>query len=386
MFDEIREASGTFSCPSCGARPLWDPEAQQLKCPFCGSMSEVEMDRTPPAEYDLEGAPPAQALDWGEQKRVIHCQACGAETILGPGESATLCAFCGSPHVLEDQSAAGIAPESVLPFSVTQQSAVSSFRKWLKGKFFAPSKAKKMAALGQITGVYLPHWTYDSDTTSDYTGQAGHYYYVTVPVTVQRNGKMVREMRRERRTRWTPTSGRVYSHFDDVLIAGSKRLPEKLLSRVRPYELSRLCRYRPGFLSGFSAEKPSVNLAEGWENAQRVIDEEMRQLARRDILSHADEAQVSSLRSEHENVRYKLTLLPMYLSSFTYKDKTFHVLVNGQSGKCGGEAPISPLRVTLVVLAALAVIALGVYLYYRAGGRFDLDEIVRFANYVEIDF
>ena len=381
MFDQIREASGTFSCPSCGGRPLWDPAEQQLKCPFCGSVSAVEMDFTPPAEYALDSAPPVQALDWGEQKRVIHCQACGAETILGPGESATLCAFCGSPHVLEDQSAAGIAPESVLPFTVPQHSAVSAFRKWLKGKFFAPAKAKKMAVLGQITGVYLPHWTYDSDTTSDYTGQAGHYYYVTVPVTVQRNGKTVREMRQERRTRWTPTSGRVYQHFNDVLVAGSKRLPEKLLSRVRPYDLSRLCRYRPGFLSGFSAEKPSVNLAEGWEGAQRVIDEEMRSLARADILTHADDAQVSSLSSEHENVRYKLTLLPMYLSSFSYKDKLFHVLVNGQTGKCGGEAPVSALRVTLVVLAALAVIGLLLYLYFSNGGEVDVGEMLRYVEY-----
>ena len=54
-----------------------------------------------------------------------------------------------------------------------------------------------------------------------------------------------------------------------------------------------------------------------------------------------------------------LTLLPMYLSSFTYKDKSYHVLVNGQNGKCGGQAPVSPLRVCIAILLALAL-ALGI--------------------------
>ncbi len=378
MTEPVREASSTFSCPSCGGRPVWDPALGQLKCPYCGVTRMVEMDRRPPMEYDIRTAPTGEALNWGEEKRVVQCEACGAQTILGPGESATLCAFCGSPHVLEDQSAAGIAPESVIPFSVPGEEAVSSFRKWLKGKLFAPGKAKRMAALGQITGVYLPHWTYDSDTTSHYTGQAGEYYYVNVPVTVQRNGRTVRETRRERRTRWSPTSGRVEKHFNDLLVAASNRLPEKLLSRVRPFALDKLCRYEAGFLSGFSAEKSSVTVSEGWGTAQEIIDREMRDLARHDILRHADEARVSSISSAHENVKYKLVLLPMYLSSFTWKEKQYHVLVNGESGKCGGEAPVSALRVCIAVLLGIAA-GVGLYLLLRDTGV--LDQIVYFYTY-----
>ncbi|MBR4459330.1 MAG: hypothetical protein IKS31_10270 [Clostridia bacterium] len=368
MSEAIREMSRTFSCPKCGGRPVWNPSDMRMKCPYCSAEFEVTMDRTPPTEYDIRTAPAAQAMNWGEEKHMVRCQACGAQTILGEGESATFCAFCGSPHVLEDQSSAGIAPESVIPFQVPGDRAVSSFRSWLKGKLFAPGKAKKMAVLGQITGVYLPHWTYDSDTVSMYTGQEGHYYYVEVPVTVTRNGKTVREMRRERRTRWVPTRGTVAQHFNDILIAGSRRLPEKLLNKVRPYDLSGLCRYRAEFLSGFSAEKAGVDVNEGWDSAQQLIDGTMRDLARRDILRRADEARVTGLDSQHSNVTYKLTLLPMYLSSFTYKSKVYHVLVNGQSGKCGGESPISAVRVAILVIA-LALIAAGIYyMMSRSGG------------------
>lgn len=356
----------TFSCPSCGGRPVWDPASMGLLCPFCGTKSEVDLSPVQPAEYSINDAPTPAQKDWGAEKRSVRCQACGAETVLDQHDTANLCPFCGSPHVLEDQSEAGIAPESVLPFRVTKDAAAASFGKWLKGKLFAPSAAKKAAKLEHVSGVYLPHWTYDDDASAHYSGEEGHYYYVTVPVVVERNGKRVTEMRRERRTRWSPTFGYVEHYFDDVIIPASKRLPSNLLERVQPYQLERLCDYKAEFLSGFVAEKPAVDVHEGWDDAQQRIESELRSMAHRDILRHADEARVHVLSPKHSHIRYKLTLLPMYLSSFTYKKKLFHVLVNGQTGRCGGQAPVSPWRVMIAVLLVLAFIA-GIYFWVEGG-------------------
>ncbi len=361
------EKAKSFSCPSCGGRMLFDPETQKLKCPYCETLKDVDLSRYTPKEYDIHSAPAADAEDeWGDTTRVMRCKGCGAEIVLTGETSADRCAFCGAPHVMENQSKAGIAPESVLPFGVTQKQAAQGFKKWIGKKLFAPSKAKKMAALGEIAGVYLPHWTYDAESVSRYVGQEGHYYYVEVPVKVTENGRTRTEMRRERRTDWRPTSGVVAHSFDDILINGSHRLPDDLLSRVRPYDLSRLARYAPAFLSGFASEKPAVDVQEGWKNAQNVIDERMRSLARQDILSHADEARVSSVQTTNSQVKYKLMLLPMYLSSFKFKNKAYHVLVNGQTGRVGGQAPVSPLRVLLAVLLGLAVMA-GLYLLFTGG-------------------
>jgi len=356
----------TFSCPSCGGRPVWDPESQGLLCPFCGAKAAVELKPIQPAEYDIHAAPTPAQQDWGAEKRAVRCKACGAETVLDEHDTANLCPFCGSPHVLDDQSSAGIAPESVLPFRVTKKAAAESFGKWLKGKLFAPSAAKKAAKLESVSGVYLPHWTYDDDANASYIGEAGHHYYVQVPVVVERDGKRTTEMRREQRTRWEPTSGYVENYFDDVTIPASQRLPGDLLERVQPYNLDMLCDYKAEFLSGFIAEKPAVNVLEGWDTARARIEGELRSMAHNDILSHADEARVHSLDARHNRVRYKLTLLPMYLSSFTYKQKQYHVLVNGQTGRCGGQAPVSALRVLIAVLLGIAVIA-GVYFWLESG-------------------
>ena len=144
---------------------------------------------------------------------------------------------------------------------------------------------------------------------------------------------------------------------------------------MRPYDLGGLCRYRAAFLSGFTAEKAGVDVQQGWKRAQAPIENEMRNLARMDILRRADEAQVSGLFTDHSNVRYKLTLLPMYISSFTYKQKHYHVLVNGQSGKVGGQSPVSALRVALVVLSAIGL-ALLFYWLFMNGGQQDTTFIV----------
>lgn len=359
-----QEQAQSFSCPSCGARALFDPASQQLKCPYCGAQSDIQTVKFTPEEYDINDAPKDNAKDWGDAVRVVRCEGCGAEIVLDGETTSKQCMFCGSPHVSENQASAGIAPESVIPFRIVQKQAAEGFRKWLKRKLFAPGKVKKMAQLGEILGVYLPHWTYDADTTTLYRGQAGEHYYVTVPVQVTRNGKTVTEMRREQRTRWRPASGVVQCSFDDVLVAGSQRLSENLLSRVRPYDLKQLVMYQPAFLSGFGSEKPSVGVKEGWRTAQGLIDERMRKFALDDILRYADEARVTDIKSEHRNVKYKLTLLPMYLSAFQYKSKSYNVLVNGQTGRVGGQTPVSPWR---VLLAVLLFAALCVGIYYLVG-------------------
>ena len=41
---------------------------------------------------------------------------------------------------------------------------------------------------------------------------------------------------------------------------------------------------------------------------------------------------------------------------FKYKDKTYQFIVNGQSGKVGGNYPISPWRVALAVLICIFIV------------------------------
>ncbi len=355
------EKTNSFSCASCGGRMIFSPEDQQLKCPYCGALKPFHVARETPNEYDIHFAPLEEDAAWGDATRVVRCDACGAELVLTGETSVKECPFCGSPRVQDGPGKAGIAPESLIAFQLTPKQAKARFRSWLRGRLFAPSAFRKKAAQGHIMGVYLSHWNYIDHAVSAYHGKEGRRYDVQLPVTVtDRDGKQRQETQPQKRTRWEPVTGTVTADFDDLMLDGSERLSEKLLSGVLPYHLSRLVRYSPEYIAGFGCEKPEVNVHEGWTKAQNMVDRRMAVLAREDILQRADEAQVLRLETEHTGARYQLLLLPMYMTAYTHRKRVYHVLVNGENGKVSGEAPVSVWRVLTAVLLTLAFLA-GLY-------------------------
>src|SRR5581483_10253447 len=101
-------------------------------------------------------------------------------------------------------------PESLLPFRVAQRDAMEAFNKWIAALWFAPGDLKQMANLGQLSGVYMPFWTYDSMTYTHYTGQRGDDYWETETYTeTDANGKQEQKTRQVMKTRWTYVSGEV---------------------------------------------------------------------------------------------------------------------------------------------------------------------------------
>jgi len=108
----------------------------------------------------------------------VKCDSCGAIVTFAPPEVAGECSFCGSKIVAQPKSADPlVSPEGLLPFGISPAQSTASVKKWLSTRWFAPNALKKLASQESIDGVYLPFWTYDSHTTSYYTGQRGEHYY-----------------------------------------------------------------------------------------------------------------------------------------------------------------------------------------------------------------
>ena len=65
-----------------------------------------------------------------------------------------------------------------------------------------------MADLGQLNGVYVPFWTFDSMTYTHYTGERGDDYWETETYTeTNAQGQTETKTRQVRKTRWTPVAG-----------------------------------------------------------------------------------------------------------------------------------------------------------------------------------
>jgi DNA-directed RNA polymerase subunit RPC12/RpoP len=329
-----------YSCDGCGALMLFDAETGALKCPFCSGTKGIERDASyVPVEHALEGTE-VHARD--EAPKVFHCDNCGAEVAFRGETISAACAFCGSDHVVERRGDPHrIRPESVVAFKISLGAARARWKTWIGKGWFRPRALKDLAAVEALKGVYLPFWTYDTDTWSRWTAMAGYHYTVRVGKTT-----VVR-------TRWVPAAGERRGTYDDVLICASRGADLRLLEKAYPYRLAEAQPYRSEFLSGWGAEEYSVDLREGWNRALLQVNEEERRRCSRDVPGQTQ----MDLRvwTQHANVTWKHVLLPLWIAAYRFREKRYAFLVNGQTGEVAGRAPVSILKVAIAVVVAAAV-------------------------------
>lgn len=356
----IIEQTEVNQCSSCGGNTMFDPESGQLKCPFCGSMKEIEASRENTIELDFLEALENDDHSWDEEKRAFKCENCGAETLLDKDKVADFCSFCGSSHISTSENHAGIKPALLVPFQISKDEAIGKFKTWIKGRFFAPRELKHSYQLNKISGAYIPYWTFDSETKSKFVVQIGTYYYVMETRTVFVDGKPKQVTEQVRKVRWHTESGRYNEFFDDVLVNASKNVASGLIDKVEPFQLGGLLDYKTEYLSGFLAERYSISLKEGWQDAKRHIDRGITNGIQRQV--HGDIVNIMSVSTDYQDIKYKHVLLPIWISSFQYNNRIFRFLVNGQTGKVSGNSPVSAWKVTALIVSILAII--GIVLFF----------------------
>ena len=349
MISELTEEITNKKCPNCGATVTFDPATGMMHCDYCGYSRELPKpeEGAEICEMDFESALHTESYEWGQQKKTVQCKQCGAVSIYDVLETAAVCPFCGSTSVMPAANNNTLAPNAACPFSITKEKAGESFTRWLKRKWFAPRKAKKNAAPEAFQGVYLPYWTYDAQTTSSFTARAG--YNKTVK---DKDGHSRTE------TTWRRVEGVYQKFFDDVTVMASKRQEDSGVKKCEPFDFSKMVPYSPQVVAGFIAERYSIGLKDGWERAQKTIQSRLHtdisDYVRRQW--HADRTDSVRFSTLYNNITYKYLLVPVWISSFKYKDKIYQFAVNGQTGKVGGKAPVSAWRVILAILIGIGII------------------------------
>lgn len=355
-----------FPCPACGAALEFRPGGDLMHCGRCGTTRPISAGGPSMIhEHDFESAVArVRALpsrSYASDSRSVQCSSCGAQTIV-TGQAAR-CPFCSAPVVVDgNDHDAAFHPESLLPFHLDAAQAKEAFDKWLGGLWFAPGNLRSVAGKQALDGVYMPYWTYDSQTTTCYTGSRGEYYYVTTSYTDSQGN---RRTRTTRHTRWYPASGTVHVPFDDMLVCASQTMPRSLVEQLEPWHLESLRTFDPAYLSGFVAERYQIGFEDAFKIAEQRMDPEIRAAVRRDI--GGDTQRIDTVSVRHADIRFKHLLLPMWLSSFKYDDKIYRFVINARTGEVAGERPWSVLKIFLFVVALLAVgTAIGLWIYHYA--------------------
>ncbi len=352
---ESTQSQRQFPCKQCGASLVFEPGQVALKCPYCQTRNEVATANAPVDEEDFLAALAQHPADETQESLTVKCAACGAESSLKPDVTADKCPFCGAAIVAQGTSTRQIKPKSLLPFHVNRNQAMNAFRSWVTSLWFAPGDLARFADANGLKGVYIPYWTYDCNTQSRYIGERGDDYWDTEHYTTIENGKTVTKTRQVRKTRWRRVSGTVENAFDDVLILASHSLPRKYTEQLEPWDLQNLVPYSDEYLAGFVAESYQIDLKSGFELAKEPMASEIRSTIRGDI--GGDHQRIHSVDTRYFNITYKHILLPLWISAYLYREKTYRFLINARTGEVSGQRPYSAWKIAFLVLAILAIAA-----------------------------
>jgi len=339
-------------CPSCGGTMDFNPKTGGLTCPYCGYTRKIsikEDEDRKVEEKDFLTEEKKGNFDWGAEKKTVVCKSCAAVSVYDALQISDVCPYCGSNQVTEEKGAASLAPDGVCPFTVTDKEAGANFHNWLKRKLFCPKAAKESAKPESFKGVYLPYWTFDTEADVKYTAEYGKEKEVK-----DDNGETKKVME------WYPTRGTYNKFFDDYPVPATERYDQGTLKMIKPFDTENSIPYKPEYVAGFISERYSVGLQKGWS----IAKEDIKDILHSEITdkieeeNDADDVRKLDMKIKYNDIKYKYLLLPIWLSSFKYKEKIYRFMVNGRTGKVGGRSPVSPARVALAIGIVIAIILL----------------------------
>lgn len=332
-----------IKCKSCGADMVFDPASQRLLCPYCSEGRDI-VKRVPHIrDFESERHAGGVAVD-GD---VYKCPNCGGETEIHGFTTAVKCPFCGGTNVVKLEDMKGLKPDSVLPFALTKDTAVDSGKKWIRKKFFAPSKLKKNFTVDNFNGLYIPSFAFDSDTYSTYEGRFGDDKTRTVQT---KDGPKT-----EHYIEWYRVSGKYSRSFENTMVEASTQIRQDELNKILPYDMDNATAYTREYLAGFSAERYDTSLDDSFVTAKSEMDNRIRS----DItLKYSpDHVDYLNVKTSFSNVKFRYTLLPLWICGYKFKEKLYRFLVNARTGKATGTAPKSPLKVAITTFLIIAAIA-----------------------------
>jgi predicted RNA-binding Zn-ribbon protein involved in translation (DUF1610 family) len=352
-----------IKCSVCGA--VLDEE--DLFCPNCGTEAPIAGSLTPSTDHGPRTTNHEQGTnDQGPRTNnqgqltapaapITHlttcnftCRGCGASMSYDASAQTLRCPFCGSENLEKKPDAKEIAADGVVPFATSQDQAIASMRQWLGQGFWRPGDLAAQAAVVGMRSVYIPYWVFEAETQTYWAADTSH-----TPSGA--------------RASWYPMTGDHQGEYSGLLVGASSALTPAETNSLCPFDLS----------TAVPPEKVAL---------QNVIYERFtvprkyaRPLARQGLEAcEADACQQyvpGKCRNMKVNVRItnlngRPMLLPVWIMAYRYREQVFRFIVNGQTGKSTGQAPVSYRKIGMAVAIAAIIFALILFWLFVVGGGF----------------
>ncbi len=316
-----------YKCPACGAALKFDAEKQDFTCEYCDSVFKEEDFFKPDESLDVDKAKAEEKESAEYENAVLYsCPSCGAEIITDETTAATTCYYCSNPVVLSGKLSGELKPDSIIPFKIDKDSAISKFKEFCGKKKFLPEDFISQSHIKEIKGVYFPYWYVDCKSNGSLNAKSRHV-----------RSWIVGDIK------YTETT--VKSHFRqgemqiiNMPEAALKSKDKDIMKYVCPFNSADFVPFSMSYLSGYFAERRNIEKSE----IENEIDKKIKDFSQKKLKSSINEANVtvsdSLINVSKKSWRYNL--LPVWVLSYKHKEKNYIYALNGQTGKVYGELPV----------------------------------------------
>jgi hypothetical protein len=271
----------------------------------------------------------------------VRCRACGGAVASRPGKTVASCLFCGAPssdlvELVVDESIED--PTGFVPFTVDESKVNEAFQAFAKSSFWYPSDLRNSKL--QLRRLLLPAWSASGTAETHWAG---------LVKASTASGKR-------------PVSGSETLRFDQVLVPSSQSLTLAELTGLGRFDETDLQPF------GDHVDEPHEVSEVTRTAAEKTAMAEIER-RHRDAIARANGTVKLNGASLVTEFSARPVLVPVWIAAYKYGDKTFRVLVNGQSGALRGSAPKSVWKMLAVGIAIVtAVVVAGSCFVMCSGG------------------
>lgn len=270
--------------------------------------------------------------------RVLRCEACAAAVAYVVEAQAPRCAFCGAVARVEQLADPVEQAQGFLPFDVDAARAQQALRHWLGSRgFFRPPTLGAEATVQSLKPLWWPGWVFDANALVSWAADTNVGAH---------------------RSAWAPHAGQLPYVFDNVLVAASRGLTSAECAQLAPsYDLRRRQAEPVG---------PPEALVERFEAQRSAARRQILETVGRAATGVVEGGVLGAVRKRKVHTTALLRGLvttrlafPAWVLAYRYRDRLYRAVVSGGNPACVfGDAPLSWLRVLLVVGGSLALLAL----------------------------
>lgn len=329
-----------YKCPCCSAGLVFENDSQRMKCEYCDNEFDIDTVKT----YNESLIPKdSETINWDaedpkqwtqEDQNILRsyiCDSCSGELIADDHTAATFCPYCGNPTILPSRISGGLKPDGVIPFKLGKEDAKAAFLNLCKGKPLLPRFFTRDQQVEKITGMYIPFWLYDCESTfrGNYNATRVHHWSDSkYNYTKTDHFHLVRN---------------ADAAFQGIPMDASSKMDNAVMESIEPFDYNQMVDFETAYLAGYLADKYDVESKDGEGRIRERVDSSMNAKIQESLIGYTTAIPTArNLDLQHSKARY--VLLPVWMLYTKYQDKTYIFAMNGQTGKMTGSLPICPKR------------------------------------------